>query len=115
MLAAFGAMDITVNTDRHRWPLIQVSFEVLVMMGYSLVRGCRNDRGQGDWSRPEGAGNWGTKVDGEESWRTDPPRSEQGTIRVMSAEEEESEKSRVWDTQPEKERVEFEGVMVAPD
>ncbi|CAK0870311.1 unnamed protein product [Prorocentrum cordatum] len=88
MIAAYAAVDTMLMTDRQRGLLNLVSFERLVRKGYAIVRAYRNVNSRDDWSRPKDAKNWKSKVDWEAARRLDPQLADEGTIRVMSAEEE---------------------------
>ncbi|CAK0860440.1 unnamed protein product [Prorocentrum cordatum] len=88
MIAAFAAVDTMLMTDRQKGLLNLVSFERLVRNGCAIVRVYRNVNSRDDWSRPEDANNWKSKVDWEAARRLDPQLADESTIRVMSAEEE---------------------------
>ena len=88
MVATFSAVDTMLMTDRERGLLNKVCFERLVRKGYALVRAFRNVQCRADWSKPKDAKSWRSKVDWEAARRLDPQLVEDGTITIMSAEEE---------------------------
>ena len=83
-----AAMDVMLFDDRVPGVLNLVSFEKLARRALGVYKAWEKVESEADWSRPQGAKNWRSKVDYEQQKRIDPSTMDDATMKMRSLEDE---------------------------